>query len=85
MEAEIKFQNIKPLSAYNEKFSMWLISLKTITKITKNNSGLSILQKTPNKEFLYLNLMVLSARLSTAFLKPIFSSVFSNVIKFSQK
>lgn len=85
IEAEIKFQKIKPLRAYNEKFSMWLISLKTITKITRNSNGLSILQKTPNKEFLYLNLMVFRDKLSTAFLNPMLSSVFSNVIKFLQK
>ena len=85
IEAEIKFQKIKPLRAYNEKFSMWLISLKTITKITRNNNGLSILQKTPNKEFLYLNFMVFRDKLSTAFLNPMLSSVFSNVIKFLQK
>ena len=79
IDAEMKFQNIKPLSAYKEKFSIWLISLKTTVKIIKNNSGLSMLQKIPRKEFLYLNLMVFSAKLSTAFLNPIFNSVFSNV------
>ena len=79
MDAEMKFQNIKPLSAYKEKFSIWLISLKTTVKIIKNNSGLSILQKIPRKEFLYLNLMVFKAKLSTAFLNPIFNNVFSNV------
>jgi hypothetical protein len=79
MDADIKFQNISPLKAYKEKFSMWLISLKTTVKISRNNSGLSMLQKIPRKEFLYLNLMVFSAKFNTAFLKPIFNSVFSNV------
>jgi hypothetical protein len=58
--------------------------LKTTVKISKNNSGLSILQKIPRKEFLYLSLMVLSAKLRTAFLKPIFNSVFSNVYFFTK-
>lgn len=79
MDAEMKFQNINPLNAYSEKFSIWLISLKTTVKISKNKSGLSMLQKIPKNEFLYLNLMVFSAKLSTAFLNPMFNNVFSNV------
>ena len=52
IEADIKFQNIKPLRAYNEKFWMWFISLNTTVSMSKNNNGLSMLQKIPKKEFL---------------------------------
>ena len=52
IDAEIKFQNTRPLRAYNPKFSMWFILLKTNMSISRNNKGLSILQKIPRNEFL---------------------------------
>jgi hypothetical protein len=67
IDAEIKFQKIKPVNAYKAKCSIWLICLKTIIRMVKNIKGLSMLQKTPRKEFLYRSLMVLSAKLKTAF------------------
>ena len=71
IEAEIKFQKIKPVRAYSAKCSIWLICLKTMIRIVKNIKGFNMLQKTPKKEFLYRSLMVLSAKLKTAFWNPL--------------
>lgn len=71
IEAEIKFQNTKPLKAYKAKFSIWLILLKTIIKIKRNNNGFNMLQKIPKTEFLYLSLIVFRAMLRTALIKPL--------------
>ena len=67
MDAEIKFQKIKPVNAYKAKCSIWFICLNTMIKMVRNINGFNMLQKIPRKEFLYRSLMVLSAKLKTAF------------------